>query len=170
MYYCTIVVEHILEVLDSSTIVLNHDKWPRTSKYRKSAANKCPIETRELLEKILFWAGSLGELCVVNLKKSVVQKLRRIILLHVGLVIFRSHFGNTRKTLHVWGFLDFGTRPWFPKPIRFNIGSTKILQPIEEQIRNDLSRILFELSKSCTPTILMFWGRIGPGTSGCSVE
>ena len=55
-----------------------------------------------------FWA-----FCMVNIMKRIAQKLRRIILLHLGLVTFRCHYGRTRKPLMfmIWGFLNVSTTP-----------------------------------------------------------
>ena len=47
--------------------------------------------------KIRMW-GVCGVLFTVNFDKRVAQKLRRIILLRFGLISFRFHFGNTRKS------------------------------------------------------------------------
>ena len=49
--------------------------------------------------KIMFWGlEGLGGILNVNIMKMT-QKLRRIILLHLGLVAFRFHFGKTRKPI-----------------------------------------------------------------------
>ena len=69
-----------------------------------------------------------GAIFIFNLNKSGAQKLRRIILLHLGLVILRFHFGKTRQVI-VFMIVDFcfWMCPWLPKPIIFYFGDTKFL-------------------------------------------
>ena len=43
-----------------------------------------------------------GGIFFVNCKKGVAQELRRIILLHFGLVTFRLHFGKPDKSYFSW--------------------------------------------------------------------
>ena len=54
-----------------------------------------------------------GAMFLVNFVKNVAPKLCRIILLHVGLVTFRFHFGKARKPIMfmVFGFLDVSMTP-----------------------------------------------------------
>ena len=53
--------------------------------------------------------GSGGAISIVNIIKRLAQKLRRIILLHFGLVTFRFHYGGTLKPVI---FMIFGWRQW----------------------------------------------------------
>ena len=58
------------------------------------------------IRKIRIWGlGGLGVMSIVNLKKRLAQKVRRIILLHLGRVTFRIHFGKARKVIT---FMLFG--------------------------------------------------------------
>ena len=59
--------------------------------------------------KIPVWGpGGLGAFFTVNWKLSIAQKLRRIILLHLGLVTSRFHYWKTLNPLifMIWGFSD----------------------------------------------------------------
>ena len=49
--------------------------------------------------------GVWGVILTVNIIKRIAQKLRRIILLHFGLVTFRFHYWETRKPIT---FIFFG--------------------------------------------------------------
>ena len=66
-----------------------------------------PDFLQKIIEKSGFevW-GCPGSHCYCKSKKRVARKLRRIILLHFGLVTFRFHFGKTRK---VSMFMIFGS-------------------------------------------------------------
>ena len=46
--------------------------------------------------------GSEGAISTVNLNKRLAQKLRRTILLHFGLIIFKSHFGKPGNPSFSW--------------------------------------------------------------------
>ena len=50
--------------------------------------------------QIRFWG--LEAIFIINFKKRVAQKLRRIILLHYGLVTFRFRFGKIEKSSLSW--------------------------------------------------------------------
>ena len=47
--------------------------------------------------------GVWGTICTVNFIERMAQKLCRIILLHLGLITFRFHFGKTRKPIMIFG-------------------------------------------------------------------
>ena len=53
---------------------------------------------QEFRKKLLIWGvGGLGGIQIVNIMKRIAGKLRKIILLHFGLVTFRIHSWKTRK-------------------------------------------------------------------------
>ena len=67
-------------------------------------------------------------ICVVDFKKRVARKIRRIILLHLGLVTFQFHFPKIRV---VFIFMIFGSggRVHGPqKTIMLDLGDTKVLR------------------------------------------
>ena len=78
--------------------------------------------------------GVCGAIFIVNFEKRVGQKLRRIILLHFGLVAWRIHHFHDFRTSWTW--------PWLPKPIRFDFEDTIWFQ-IPRKSRN-----LFDGNKS----------------------
>ena len=51
--------------------------------------------------------GGVGAIFVVNFENPVAQKLRIIILLHLGLVIFNLHFPQIKKVVVI---MIFGPR------------------------------------------------------------
>ena len=56
--------------------------------------------------------GVWGAISIVDFKKRVARKLHRIILLHLGLVTFRFHFGKPEQSLFDFGgFLDVSMIP-----------------------------------------------------------
>ena len=52
----------------------------------------------EKVRCVVVWGGS-GAIFIVNLKVWIAQKLRRIILLHFGLVAFRFHIPRNRQVV-----------------------------------------------------------------------
>ncbi len=52
--------------------------------------------------------GVWGAISIVNMMKRIAQKLRRIILLHFGLVTFRFHYLENPKTHNFHDFSIFG--------------------------------------------------------------
>ena len=76
------------------------------------------------------FVGHCWVIFMVNIWKRHGQKLRRIVLLHFGLVTFRFHYGRDWKPLV---FMISGSRtcPWLPNPIWFIFGDTRIPQSIQ---------------------------------------
>ena len=77
---------------------------------------------------------------MVNLWKRYGQTLRRIILLHLGLVTFRFAFGRNRTRV-ISLIQDFWTFPWLPKPtvsIFGDPGYLKEFENIPKQFENIL--------------------------------
>ena len=61
----------------------------------------------------LGYGAVWGGIYIVNFMKRVAQNLRRVILLHFGLVIARFHSEKTRKLIMfmMFGFLDVSMIP-----------------------------------------------------------
>ncbi len=58
-------------------------------------------ESQKIMEKLQIWGrGGMGLILILNILKRIAQKLRRIILLHFGLVTFRIHFGMFFDLVH----------------------------------------------------------------------
>ena len=68
--------------------------------------------------------GVWGTIFIINCSKRIAQKLRRIILLHFGLFIFRFHLGEARKPF-IFMIFDLVDVTMTPKPILHNFGTTK---------------------------------------------
>ena len=65
-------------------VLLEAPKGSRETLYRGSIG---------AMEKLRIWGlGVWRATCIVNLNQRAAQKLRRIIVLHFGLVTFNSHF------------------------------------------------------------------------------
>ena len=66
-------------------------------------------------KKMPIWGlgGLGGSIFIVNIIERIAQKLRRILLLHLGLVTFRIHFTKDRPPpiFMVFGFSDVSTTP-----------------------------------------------------------
>ena len=60
---------------------------------------------------IVLGIGGNSTAAVVNMFKRLGRKLRRIILLRFGLVAFRFHVGETRKSHYLYGFRTWWTCP-----------------------------------------------------------
>ena len=79
--------------------------------------NKCgfPIENPGKSEKILDlgFGGVWVAMFIVNFIESVAPELRRIVLLHFGLLTFRFHFRKTREPsiYMIFGFFDVSVNP-----------------------------------------------------------
>ena len=76
---------------------------------------------------------------IVNNMQGIAGKLHRIILLHLGLVTFRFHYGRNRKPTMsmISGLMDVSPSP--KNNILFIFGNTRTLQIIREK-----SQIMFE--------------------------
>ena len=78
----------------------------------------------------------MGATFLVNMIKRIAGKLRRIILLHFGLVTFRFHYGEPPEKIvlaMISGFLDvFMT----PQTKYVNFGDPNSLQKDQETSRN----------------------------------
>ena len=87
-----------------------------------------------LYRKKSLWGlpGSGGTFLKLNFDKRVAQKLRRIILLHIGLVILNVHFPKVRKVII---FMMFGPNGHVHDSHNHfsNFGYTKSLKIIEEE-------------------------------------
>ena len=82
--------------------------------------------------------GVWGAILIENIVKQLAQKLRRIILLHFGLVTFWFHLGKTRQVI-LLGFSDLADVTMAPKT-----NMIKILKIIQEEIRIILKHIIWE--------------------------
>ena len=61
-----------------------------------------------------------GAIFIVNIIQRLARKLRRIILLHLGITTFRFHYGRTLKLL-IFMILGFSGVSMTPKPIIFHL-------------------------------------------------
>ena len=80
---------------------------------------------------ICYRFGVWGVFFIVNCLKRVAQSLRRIILLHFGLVTFRIHFGKTRKPSFLW-FSDLADVTMTPQTNYLQLWRHQLLQVIQE--------------------------------------
>ena len=95
-------------ILDASGIhytILNLQKAKQ--KHISPPTFNRPKKNRFLIEnpgKFRIWGlvGSGGAIFIVNFNKRMVQKLRRIILFHLGLVIVRFPFGKASQKQSLW--------------------------------------------------------------------
>ena len=80
--------------------------------------------------------GGGGVIFRVYSNSRIAEKLRRIILLHFGLVIFRFQYGRSRRVF-IFMILGPGGRdhgpPWPPETIILDFVPTKLLQIIQEK-------------------------------------
>ena len=102
---------------------------------------------KENPRKCWIW-GLWGPISTVNFKEKVAQKFHTIILLHLGLITFRFHFGKARKPWFSW-FSDFGTCPWlltlWETGTFENIGKTGAGEP--ENPSNLFENLEYEINK-----------------------
>ena len=84
------------------------------------------------------WEGG----SISTVLNGVAQKLRRIILLHFGLIFFRAHFSKKTKAITLF-FRTWCTCPWLPKPIIHKFGYTKLLQVIQDKSESFLETIIW---------------------------
>ena len=82
----------------------------------------------------------LWAICVVNWWKRNGQKLRRIILLHFGLVTSRFGYGRT-LILMIWGFSDV---PLSPKTNIIYLGNATMPKKIQEKCQIIIKNIMLE--------------------------
>ena len=59
------------------------------------------------------------------------HKLRRIILLHIGLVNCNFHFPKTKRSLNFHDVRIQWKDPWVPKPIILDFGPTKLFKQVQ---------------------------------------
>ena len=73
--------------------------------------------------------GGLGVILIVNIMERIAAKLCRTILLHLGLITFRTHYWKTRKPL-ICMVLGPGGRDNDSQNqlLLFNFGYTKVLK------------------------------------------
>ena len=90
---------------------------------------------RQIREKRWIWGlGVWGAICIVNIIERIAQKLRRIILLHFGLVTFRIHVGKISENLAFLCFSDLADVTMIPNTIFFISGGTRILHIIQTNL------------------------------------
>ena len=88
-----------------------------------------------------FWFGAgLGSQFYCIFEVWIAQKLRIIILLHLGLVNFGLHSGKTWQPIMFMVFGPSGCDHDSQKPISIIFGDTKILQTIQEQSQTILEK------------------------------
>ena len=73
-----------------------------SKQWRSRMAACCPFlkKVREIRGTMWMWGlGSLGVILIVSIMEGITGKLRRILLLHFGLVAYTIHFRKTRKPI-----------------------------------------------------------------------
>ena len=98
---------------------------------------------------------------IVNFEKRVAQKLRRIILLHFGLVTFRIHFGRTRKPL-VFVILDLVDMSMAPKTNYLKLWRHQITPNNPRKSRIISNRFFWKSQNIGNPNNWNYWNISGP--------
>ena len=112
--------------------------------------------------------GSGGVICIVIIMKRIARKLRRIILLHFGLVAFRIHFWEIRQRFILMVFGPSGRGGDSQNQYHLSL-ETRILQIIQEQSQIiSRSNICLEISLFWKSSILKIWEKTGADKSGRS--
>ena len=113
---------------------------------RYSQAERSRIPPQKISENVgkmwLAGLGVLGGIFIASIIRRITVKLHRIILFHFGFVTVRCHYGTNWNLSFLW-FRDFWTCPWFPKPILFIFGDTRIFQRNQETSRLVLGNMVF---------------------------
>ena len=133
---------------------------PRTCKLKKHIFCRNPGKSGQ----IAFWgSGGLGgmrDIFTVNIMKGIARKLRRIVLLHFGLITFRSHYWKTLNPSCSW-FRDFRTWPWAAKPILLIFWRHHDIITHPRKNTNRFWEILFVEISNCWKSKMILFGRDG---------